>query len=61
VFPPKELYRADEAFITSSTREVMPVVRVDEETIGTGRPGEVTLALLRAYRERVAACSRAED
>jgi branched-chain amino acid aminotransferase len=56
VFPPKELYRADEAFITSSTREVMPVVRVDEETIGTGRPGEVTLALLRAYRERVAAC-----
>jgi len=54
VFPPEELYRADEVFITSSTREVVPVVRVDDTNIGTGRPGEVTLALLEAYRRRVA-------
>jgi branched-chain amino acid aminotransferase len=53
-FPPTELYRANEVFITSSTREVVPVVRIDETTIGTGRPGEVTLALLEAYRKRVA-------
>jgi branched-chain amino acid aminotransferase len=56
VFPPEELYRADEVFITSSTREVVPVVRVDDEKVGTGRPGEMTLALLAAYRKRAAAC-----
>ena len=54
VFPPEELYRAKEIFITSSTREVVPVVQVDDATIGTGRPGDVTLALLEAYRNRVA-------
>ena len=55
VFPPEELPSADEIFITSSTREIVPVVRVDEKQIGDGRPGPVTLALLQAYRERVAA------
>ncbi len=55
VFVPEEFLRADEVFITSSTREVVPVVRVDEKQIADGRPGPVTLALLQAYRKRVAA------
>lgn len=48
------LYAADELFLTASTREVVPVVRVDETEIGTGRPGPVTARLLEAYRACVA-------
>lgn len=47
---PTDLDTADEAFITGTTREVSPVVRVDDRVIGTGRPGPITLRLLRAYR-----------
>jgi branched-chain amino acid aminotransferase len=45
-----DLLGADEAFLTSTTRELVPIVRVDDMTIGTGRPGSVTKALLDAYR-----------
>jgi len=47
-----DLFGADEAFLTSTTREVVPIVRVDEKTIGTGAPGPVTRALLDGLRER---------
>jgi branched-subunit amino acid aminotransferase/4-amino-4-deoxychorismate lyase len=50
-----DLFGADEAFLTSTTREVVPIVRVDERHIGTGRPGPVVRRLLDVYRERVAA------
>jgi branched-chain amino acid aminotransferase len=40
-----------EAFLTSSSREVMPVVAIDSITIGNGRPGPITQALARSYRE----------
>ena len=49
---PADLDGAREAFITGTTREISPVVRIDERIIGTGRPGPVTLALLEAYRRR---------
>ncbi len=42
---PEDLYGADEAFITSSIREVMPVVSADGRTIGPGAPGSVTKRL----------------
>ena len=45
-----EIRSADEMFLTSSTREVLPVVRVDEDAVGTGRPGPVTRKLLDGYR-----------
>lgn len=45
-----ELLGADEMFITSSTREVLPIVRVDDHVVGDGRPGPVTRALLDGYR-----------
>ena len=45
-----DLYGADEAFLTSTTREAVPIVTVDEQPIGTGRPGPVTLKLLEAFR-----------
>jgi branched-chain amino acid aminotransferase len=47
-----DLFGADEAFLTSTTRELVPVVRVDERTIGNGRPGPVTNALLQAFRRK---------
>jgi branched-chain amino acid aminotransferase len=50
-FFPKELVAADEAFISSSIREIAPVVTVDGVPIGTGRPGALTLTLLKALRE----------
>jgi branched-chain amino acid aminotransferase len=47
-----DLLDADEAFLTSTTREAVPIVTVDDETIGTGKPGPVTHKLLTAFRER---------
>lgn len=47
---PNDLYTAQEVFITSTVREVMPVVRVDDVQIGTGRPGMNTQMLLDTYR-----------
>ena len=49
-----DLLEADEAFLTSTTRELAPIVAVDEQKIGSGRPGPVTLRLLSAFRERSA-------
>jgi branched-chain amino acid aminotransferase len=47
----QEFRTADECFITSTTKEVMPIVRVDDVVIGSGRPGPRTLRLLRLLRE----------
>ena len=43
---------AQEAFITGSTRELSPVVRIDDGVIGNGKPGAITLRLLEAFRRR---------
>ena len=48
----EDLFGADEAFLTSTTREIVPIVKVDGRVIGTGRPGPVTLKLLDAFRQR---------
>lgn len=50
---PDDLAAADEVFLTSSIREILPVVRVDDHVIGDGRPGRVTRALHAAFRTRV--------
>lgn len=47
------LYEADEVFVTSSIRELLPVVRVDDRTIGAGAPEPITQALHRAFRAEV--------
>ena len=46
----EDLFDADEAFLTSTTRELVPIVRVDDRTIGSGKPGPVTKKLLDAFR-----------
>ena len=47
-----DLFSADEAFLTSTTREAVPIVTVDDRTIGSGRPGLVTRTLLDGFRRR---------
>jgi branched-chain amino acid aminotransferase len=44
---------ADEVFITSSIRELLPVVRVDERPIASGAPGPVARALHAQFRRAV--------
>ncbi len=46
----EEAYRADEVFISSSIRELMPIVRLDQRAVGSGRPGPVFRRLLEAFR-----------
>ena len=47
----EDLFAADEAFLTGTTRELVPIVTVDDRTIGSGKPGPVTLQLLAAFRQ----------
>jgi len=55
---PDDLDTADEAFITSTTRELSPVTRIDDREIGGGRPGPVTMKLLHGYRRRAREITR---
>lgn len=48
-----ELFQADEAFLTNSVMEVMPLTEVDGKLIGSGTPGQVTWKLTAAYEEMV--------
>jgi branched-chain amino acid aminotransferase len=52
-----DLFGADECFLTSTTREVVPIVQVDDRKIGSGSPGPVTLALLNGFRAKARAMS----
>ena len=54
----EDLFGADEAFLTSTTREVVPIVRVDDKTIGAGVPGPITQALLQGFRKKAEALTR---
>jgi branched-chain amino acid aminotransferase len=51
VFTRHELYIADECFLTGTAAEIIPVVKVDSRTIGTGKPGKMTLSLMKKFRE----------
>jgi branched-chain amino acid aminotransferase len=54
---PEDLFGADEAFLTSSTREIQPLVEVDGRAIGDGAAGPVTRELAESYSAMVAARS----
>jgi branched-subunit amino acid aminotransferase/4-amino-4-deoxychorismate lyase len=49
-FPLERLLAAHEVFLTSSIREVMPVVAVDDRSVGDGEPGPAAETLQRALR-----------
>ena len=48
-----QLADIDEAFITSSSRGIVPVIKIDDVTIGQGRPGPITIDLMSAYQAYV--------
>lgn len=41
-----DVYRAKEAFLTSTTKRIVPIIQVDDKMIGNGKPGNVSLSLL---------------
>ncbi|HET6440132.1 MAG TPA: aminotransferase class IV [Anaeromyxobacter sp.] len=51
---PGDLYSAEEVFITSTAREVLPVTRVDRTVIGAGIPGSLTRRLQESFRAATA-------
>ncbi len=46
-----DVFIADECFLTGTGAELIPVVKLDGRVIGTGKPGQTTRALVRAYRD----------
>ena len=46
-----ELYSADEAFLTSTTIEILPIARVNNRAIGGGKPGALTMELMARFRK----------
>ncbi len=54
----QELSEIDEAFITSTTKEIMPIVRIDDTRIGSGRPGPYTQRLAELFHSYTRQVSR---
>lgn len=53
--PLDDLLRAEEVFITGTNKGVVPVVRIDDTSIGSGRPGKNTLVLKKALDDHASA------
>jgi len=51
--PLSDLLQADEAFLTSAVREVMPIASIDGQPVGQNVPGPITRRLMAAYRRLV--------
>lgn len=47
--PLEELFDADEVFIASSFKDIVPIVSVDTRTIGSGAPGSITRDLMKRF------------
>jgi branched-chain amino acid aminotransferase len=45
-----DLYTADECFLTGTAAEVIPVIKIDNRIIGTGKPGKITLKIMDIFR-----------
>lgn len=46
-----DLFNADEVFLTGTAAEVIPVVKIDGRTIGTGKPGKITGSLGQGFKQ----------
>ena len=49
----EELYSAEEAFLTNSLMEVMPLVEVDKRPVGNSLPGKTAMEIRKRYRQLV--------
>ncbi|WP_075981158.1 D-amino-acid transaminase [Bacillus massilinigeriensis] len=54
-FSEMDLLHADEVFITSTTSEVIPVIKINENEIGKGTPGEITSRIYEQYKNLIKA------
>ena len=52
-WPGEELLKADEIFLTGTLKKVMPVSHLDGRPVGSGKPGPVTLSLMRLYDDLI--------
>lgn len=52
-YTPEEAHAAAEAFLTSTSANVLPVVRINDRSVGSGKPGPITRALARAYEQHI--------
>lgn len=50
-FSPQQAYLADEAFLTSASASVTPVVQIDQQVLGDGKPGPLTRRLQTIFAE----------
>lgn len=46
-----DIFDADEAFLTGTAAEVIPMITLDGQAIGSGKPGETTMCLMGRFRE----------
>jgi len=54
VFTRFDLYTADESFLTGTAAEVIPMVELDDRSVGDGKPGPITRKLMTAFHAYVA-------
>ena len=50
----EELNQSDEAFITSTTKGIMPVTTIDGKNVGNGKAGKQTIKLMKLFEEHIA-------
>lgn len=50
-FTINELFDSKEAFLTSTTAKILPVVRINQKKVNNGKPGEITQTLIKKYNE----------
>lgn len=47
----KELFAADEVFLAATNKDIVPIVKIDKQKIGNGKPGKVTLAIMELFQD----------
>ncbi|WP_047397003.1 D-amino acid aminotransferase [Chitinibacter sp. ZOR0017] len=53
-----ELREADEVWLTSSSKEILPIVKIDDQPVGNGRPGPIYQTMLSVYQSYKATVMR---
>ena len=47
-------FKADEAFLSGTTTEIMPIITIDGKPIGDGKPGPITRKIQKSYKDLIA-------